>query len=1071
LQDNSELKSAAENRAVKSDVFKPKEKSASKLRSKQNHMERLNSKFEKKENKLRVHNKKEFHIDFKRTQNSKGKFVTKANIVRRESSGEKPSAGLFHSLDYTLRNRLEGDMPSVTKKINSFKPKTTKGKAFKLTAKTANFIVHDVSRTALDVGMAAETFGFAATKFTSKKLAQIGTSAISNAYSFRARDDMNRAVRFSGKLIISGSKGLKTHFKEKKKARYAKREYKLKKVQFQKFNKITFKPQMKTAKADLKAKNSKFKAVKKSFKQANTRLGSEMKMLKAKGKSIDNTAKKLNLRKALYKTRKAKFKSAKKALNISKSALNSNKKSLKLDKKNAKKEYKLTRPANLISKATAYGATQLKASAKQKLLSADERNDTLKAINKGGEIAKKGAGKLKERVSPKRLIQKKNTQIRKLEKKSDKLKLKSKKLERKLNGSNSQRAKNKYQNKLNKYSTKNSKSRKKINKLKKSKGKILALSSVSSVVMILCVTMLMILTLIDGTFESIFGNSGWVMGTYTAQDKYLSKAEEYYTLLAYDMNEKILKVSSEDDWKKGLKDFKVDTSDMDDKPDEWIWGKSGEFNYDPVYDFDTFKLWSYLCAYYYDFDSDSNEVEYWEYDDDTEDVIDELFNAEYKFEYKYDNTSHWELRDEYECDNLWYRVYDSGYKDDYGYITFNGVPTKLKKYALDDTVYYNLENGEILNANDDYSATGWYFQDQRYDLTDSSGNTYNSFYTHSVYNYSTSYSEGYGFYADDVWFPMTYYSCDLADGSDLQKKFYAVVSPKDTVLKKYSYADDFKTIYSLIMSGVGLSSSYNMEYTSKRDEFYDYVLDEVETESYGSYDGYGWCRFYKKYDWVTDCRLYYNVKCKKTFDEVIKDKLKAMDNGDERYKLYEMFLGTADDSETTRGNHQEFASPLSDTMEDLITDGSILNGYGYDMQEWNTVHCDIADEDDSHQAIDISCSSGTKIYAAMDGTVSEIDNDKGLIVIKKKKYKYWYDGNGSGKKRDTEIYYYNVGAKSSLEVGDTVKKGDYIGLSFPEKSCEDMDNSSADSYYVHIKVYIDTDGPGWKFIDPRLVFE
>jgi hypothetical protein len=107
----------------------------------------------------------------------------------------------------------------------------------------------------------------------------------------------------------------------------------------------------------------------------------------------------------------------------------------------------------------------------------------------------------------------------------------------------------------------------------------------------------------------------------------------------------------------------------------------------------------------------------------------------------------------------------------------------------------------------------------------------------------------------------------------------------------------------------------------------------------------------------------------------------------------------------------------------------------------------------------------------MDGTVSEIDNDKGLIVIKKKKYKYWYDGNGSGKKRDTEIYYYNVGAKSSLEVGDTVKKGDYIGLSFPEKSCEDMDNSSADSYYVHIKVYIDTDGPGWKFIDPRLVFE
>jgi murein DD-endopeptidase MepM/ murein hydrolase activator NlpD len=159
-------------------------------------------------------------------------------------------------------------------------------------------------------------------------------------------------------------------------------------------------------------------------------------------------------------------------------------------------------------------------------------------------------------------------------------------------------------------------------------------------------------------------------------------------------------------------------------------------------------------------------------------------------------------------------------------------------------------------------------------------------------------------------------------------------------------------------------------------------------------------------------------------------------------------------------------------MEDLITDGSILNGYGYDMQEWNTVHCDIADdEDDSHQAIDILCSSGTKIYAGMSGKIEKIDNDKGLIVIRKDSYNYWYDGDGEGKKRDTEIYYYNVGAKSDLKEGDKVKKGDYIGLSFPEHKCEKMSNDSVSDYYVHIKVYIDTDGYGWEFIDPRLVFE
>lgn len=196
-----------------------------------------------------------------------------------------------------------------------------------------------------------------------------------------------------------------------------------------------------------------------------------------------------------------------------------------------------------------------------------------------------------------------------------------------------------------------------------------------------------------------------------------------------------------------------------------------------------------------------------------------------------------------------------------------------------------------------------------------------------------------------------------------------------------------------------------------------------------------------------------------------------MSHGSERYKMYEMFLGTAEDSETTRGNHQEFAFPLGGSIQDYIDGGKIINDYGYDMQEWNTTHCEVASDGDTHQAIDIACPSGSKIYAGLDGEIKEINTDKDYIIIRDESHKYWYDGDGDGKNRDTEITYYNVSPKTDLNEGDTVKKGEYIGLSMPQKKCEDLDNNSVSDYYIHIKVEIDSDGWDWDFIDPRLVFE
>ena len=46
---------------------------------------------------------------------------------------------------------------------------------------------------------------------------------------------------------------------------------------------------------------------------------------------------------------------------------------------------------------------------------------------------------------------------------------------------------------------------------------------------------------------------------------------------------------------------------------------------------------------------------------------------------------------------------------------------------------------------------------------------------------------------------------------------------------------------------------------------------------------------------------------------------------------------------------------------------------------------------------------------------------------------------------------------------------DYFGNSTGNKNCDNSISDNNTSHYVHIKVKIDTDGAGWKYIDPRLV--
>ena len=82
------------------------------------------------------------------------------------------------------------------------------------------------------------------------------------------------------------------------------------------------------------------------------------------------------------------------------------------------------------------------------------------------------------------------------------------------------------------------------------------------------------------------------------------------------------------------------------------------------------------------------------------------------------------------------------------------------------------------------------------------------------------------------------------------------------------------------------------------------------------------------------------------------------------------------------------------------------------------------------------------------------NNDDNKITIRKDDVQYWYDGTG-GTKRDTEVTIANAVLINDYEEGDSIKEG------------KEFAKTTAGNVNFHI--YIDTDGYGWDYIDPRLV--
>ena len=582
------------------------------LQRKENNLRRAQARLDKVNKRS-----KQFQIDFRREENSRGRFHTRAYIVRGEKM-HHGGMGIIHKVA-NAKYRITGDKPSVTRTINAWKPKSKKGKVFKGVAKVTNFAVHDVTQTAVDTALATETAGLKTSDIAQREVRQ----KLKQKYTREAVDDYHRGVFLIGRTAVDAVKGTHHHLQTKKQHKLEKAKFQLKKADNKLYKAKTGKPKLSANKAALRGAKAEYKAKKKP----------------AHGNK---------LRKAMNKRRLQAYKQTKRELKFERKQIRTESKFRTKELRNQRKITHLSNPGLLALKPATYTAGRMKASAWQKAVNEDQDNDFLHAIDSAKRRVVEPAA---QKVSKPQRLQKKEKQRDRLNDKKSKSNNRLSRQESKLKDKHDSYKKRKKPKPKKKKGAKDT-----ISAALKAAWKFVKNvyeSEVKKFFLCLAIPVIVILLvfgIITMLFSATSSHSGFTLGTYAAQDYDLSEAEKYYTVLAYNLNQKIRKVSSSADWQSGLAAFGANTGELTDTPDEWMWGRSSVYDYDPVYDFDTYKLWSFLCAYYYDFDADNDDIYYWEFDGDTEDLLEEIFNDEYEFVYWYDNQSRWEELSPY---NYW----------------------------------------------------------------------------------------------------------------------------------------------------------------------------------------------------------------------------------------------------------------------------------------------------------------------------------------------------------------------------------------------------------------------------------
>lgn len=439
---------------------------------------------------------------------------------------------------------------------------------------------------------------------------------------------------------------------------------------------------------------------------------------------------------------------------------------------------------------------------------------------------------------------------------------------------------------------------------------------------------IMLIPLLLVSCLGIFANNGtfqFVTAYYGASEEYLTSASERYQKLAYDMNKFVLSVPEH--WSENLSKLNI-PSNYSDAPVRFIFGNSQQLPSDTTYDFDKHKLYSFLCAYLLQ-KRDDGSVKQWMYTDAVEKVVDQLFAEEYEFNSYYDNSSRWEIKYQYyePFDGAFWSVTDCSAVNKFdsngnpagfmGTFTFgNGLPDCISSFSDDQSrIYYNFDNGEILNANSSFAATGWYFKNQTYTQNDNSGTQYVGWYHQG--------DDGQYYY-------------DVGDDTYQQSTI-----------------------------------SWNLDGNSIRS---NYVVHQNDWNTLTGDDNTNhYIQILQKYDRITDCTLFYTVNRKKTFDEAVHDILYTFEDGESRYNYYLML--SPDTEPLYYGLHQVGTSPVYQGYYTMLTEGYIGHGFGWEMKEWNTQDCDFTSNNTEHSGISIIQNSGSNIYAMIRGKIIEIGDN------------------------------------------------------------------------------------------------
>lgn len=934
---------------------------------------------------------KEFHVRAERIQNESGKFRTHYSVERTTAPLYKPPGLIHHAVDFS--RRFEGDFKrySVTDRLNNLTP-ITKGERLVVNSAKAVNETRKLATTGLTkVALVSETTGLAVAGHYYRKF----SGRLNNEF-----DSLD-----TGKIVAKSVSALKS-FNNVRRTVYT---HNVKKSYFQ----------QKTS-ALLTDKNRK-NALKNDYKTSKQANKLKLKQRKSQLREIhrvyssNSVIKPSSTINKIVKPNKPTLERVKQRKRIA-TKLNQPITDLKIKKKllkNQKKIVRFTRREKLH-----YLTIPLSVKA---IRSVTITHPTSFIVNKSSQYAHDndfihGISAIRNSTQTIKSAVKQNSFRRysRIQKKNEARRQKIHKKENKLQARNSKLLKEKPKSKRKKQKKK--KQQEKLqDKIKKALSKVKEVSidfvkfifKFFGVIAIPLFIFFAIFAILFLSLNSTVSNNTYVLGTYNCDDDTIAKCISRYTSKANDFNNNLIKVQNAYTWRVGLRNgFNININNYDDTPKKFIFGRSSEFNYDPVYDFDPYKFIAFMCAYNYDFSQSNDDIENWSYDNDLDDdVIDKLFDNEYEFKHRYYNSSAWVSLDKfkvYPSSNQFSCVDETGVTTvngkKYGYVKFgqynDSVPSQLQEFTSDGSIHFDLTTGEIKNKFDGYKKTGFYIQNVNKQFTLGSS-TIEPFY--------------YRYY-------------------DKQKR-------------EYFYGFEYK------------GQLYHKTQLVVDGRNFDYAVAKEDTKILNpELKKYQLIRYYQAEKYEYQCKLYTNVHRKMTFENTIKKLLREKGHYEERLQFYDTLLGIGTNDNTYGyGNHQMIKNALNTNFNSLVRNGKIYNNYGYDVQSWGKIHCSL----EYHNGIDIEANTNAPVKAMVSGTIKKIDtSDHTIKLVTDKELDYWYDDHN---KVETTIYYTNI--KATVHEGDTVKAGQVIGKVDNYKHCYDnIDNTNANKTYLHISVELDG---GW----------